>query len=55
MKFTDTEFSRQLATVIFATAMFVASVAWICIPASIGCIPGSGSDCASVSVDRHLS
>jgi hypothetical protein len=48
------EFFRQLTAVVLATLLFVASVAFLSIPAALGCNPGAGDACAVSALERHL-
>jgi hypothetical protein len=48
------DFFRQLAAVVLATVLFVASVAFVSIPATLQCNPGDHQACAMSTMEWHL-
>jgi hypothetical protein len=48
------DFIRQLAATVLATVLFVASVAFVSIPATLQCNPGDRQACATSTMEWHL-
>jgi hypothetical protein len=50
----NNDYVRQLASVVLATVMFVASVTFVSIPATLQCNPKDHRACAMSTMERHL-
>jgi hypothetical protein len=54
MKFKNTEFARQLFSVVIGSLLLVASISFITFPVSLNCAQGGAGGCTASSGEWHL-